>query len=116
MVADRLLPTTSTYRCGLDRREALRRARPAVVLVGPAMPCLALAAHCRFRNCTHELEPACAVQAALDAEAIDPDRVDSYRKLMLEQRSLRDQQQIDGYRAGSAPAGPLARMARKKGR
>ena len=37
----------------------------------------ALAQHCRFRDCRHEGEPGCAVQAHVDA-----DRLDNYKKLM----------------------------------
>jgi len=41
----------------------------------------ALAAECRFRDCRHEAEPGCAVQAALTAGTLDTRRLDSYRKL-----------------------------------
>lgn len=41
----------------------------------------ALAAQCRFGDCAHAREPGCAVRAALDAGALDPARLDSYRKL-----------------------------------
>lgn len=37
---------------------------------------------CRFRDCRHEDEPGCAVQAALAEGSLDPDRFESY----LEQR------------------------------
>jgi hypothetical protein len=37
---------------------------------------------CRFRDCRHEDEPGCAVQAALAEGALDPARYESY----LEQR------------------------------
>jgi ribosome biogenesis GTPase len=36
---------------------------------------------CRFANCAHDGEPGCAVQAAADGGAIDPRRLDSYRRL-----------------------------------
>lgn len=42
---------------------------------------VALAARCRFRDCSHEAEPGCAVQAAIAAGDLDPRRLDSYRKL-----------------------------------
>jgi len=44
----------------------------------------ALAANCRFRDCQHEREPGCAVQAALAAGQLDPDRLAHYRKLQDE--------------------------------
>ncbi len=44
----------------------------------------ALAAQCRFADCAHETEPGCAVLAAAQAGDLDPDRLASYRKLLLE--------------------------------
>jgi ribosome biogenesis GTPase len=43
-----------------------------------------LAESCRFRDCSHESEPGCAVLAALAAGTIDRKRVDSWRKLQRE--------------------------------
>ncbi len=43
-----------------------------------------LTGHCRFRDCSHETEPGCAVLAAEAAGVIDPDRLRSYRKLRAE--------------------------------
>jgi len=45
----------------------------------------ALAAGCRFSDCTHRTEPGCAVQAALAAGTLAPDRWQSYAKLQREQ-------------------------------
>ena len=45
-----------------------------------------LAAQCRFGDCTHAVEPGCAVQAALATGAVSPDRWESYRKLLGEAR------------------------------
>ena len=50
----------------------------------------ALAAHCRFRNCTHGSEPGCAVQAALADGRLSKDRLCSYRKLRTELAYTRD--------------------------
>ena len=44
----------------------------------------ALAAQCRFADCAHETEPGCAVLAAELAGDLDPARLASYRKLLLE--------------------------------
>jgi ribosome biogenesis GTPase / thiamine phosphate phosphatase len=44
----------------------------------------ALAAACRFADCSHGREPGCAVQAAIDGGDLDPDRLASYRKLLRE--------------------------------
>ena len=45
----------------------------------------ALAAGCRFRDCTHRAEPGCAIQAALGDGSLDFDRWQSFQKLQREQ-------------------------------
>ena len=57
--------------CGRRRRRNLRRRRGA----GGA---------CRFRDCAHETEPGCAVQAALADGSLDAGRWRSYVKLQRE--------------------------------
>ncbi|PZN93676.1 MAG: ribosome small subunit-dependent GTPase A [Hyphomicrobiales bacterium] len=42
---------------------------------------------CRFRDCTHEHEPGCAVQDAVKQGRIDPDRLTRWRKLGLENKA-----------------------------
>lgn len=44
----------------------------------------ALAAGCRFRDCTHHAEPGCAVKEALAAGTLSSDRYESYLKLRSE--------------------------------
>jgi len=44
----------------------------------------ALAAACRFRDCRHQGEPGCAVDAAIDAGELDPGRLDGMHKLERE--------------------------------
>lgn len=46
-----------------------------------------LAPGCRFRNCTHTHEPGCAVLAAVAAGALDPARLERWRKLTTENRA-----------------------------
>jgi len=46
----------------------------------------ALAASCRFTDCSHEEEPGCAVLAAVEAGTLDPARLARYRKLVAEDR------------------------------
>jgi len=43
-----------------------------------------LAARCRFRDCQHEGEPGCAVQAAIDAGDLDAKRLVNYKRLAKE--------------------------------
>lgn len=51
----------------------------------------ALAAQCRFRDCRHDAEPGCAVRAAIEAGALDPDRFANYLKLRDEVAGAADQ-------------------------
>jgi ribosome biogenesis GTPase len=44
-----------------------------------------LAKNCRFADCRHESEPGCAVQAAIAAGTLDPDRLRRQRKLAAEE-------------------------------
>lgn len=39
---------------------------------------------CRFSDCQHESEPGCAVRAAIQSGALEPGRLDAYRKLQRE--------------------------------
>ncbi len=50
--------------------------------------------HCRFRNCKHEQEPGCAVQAAIAAGELDPIRLESLKRLVAEEARL-EQEQIE---------------------
>lgn len=43
-----------------------------------------LASRCRFADCSHRLEPGCAVQAAVDSGRLDARRLKSYRRLAHE--------------------------------
>jgi ribosome biogenesis GTPase len=45
-----------------------------------------LAPLCKFRDCTHAHEPGCAVQAAVAAGTLDPERLSRWRKLSHENR------------------------------
>lgn len=50
----------------------------------------ALAQGCRFANCTHKIEPDCAVQAAIAAGKLDPARLTRWAKLISEDRANTD--------------------------
>jgi ribosome biogenesis GTPase / thiamine phosphate phosphatase len=45
----------------------------------------ALAARCRYRDCSHSTEPGCAIRAALQDDSLPSDRWESYGKLQREQ-------------------------------
>ena len=46
---------------------------------------MALAARCRFSDCSHRSEPGCAIQEALEDGSLEFDRWQSYQKLQREQ-------------------------------
>ena len=47
-----------------------------------------LTAQCRFRDCRHDAEPGCAVQAAIAEGTLDERRLDHYRQLAAELDAL----------------------------
>jgi ribosome biogenesis GTPase len=63
-----------------------------------------LAPQCRFRDCTHAHEPGCAVQAAVAAGTLDPDRLARWRKLQDENAAKRPTQT-----GGAGKSGPRRR-------
>jgi ribosome biogenesis GTPase len=46
----------------------------------------ALGAACRFADCKHGSEPGCALRAALEADELEPERLESFFKLQREAR------------------------------
>ncbi len=48
--------------------------------------------HCRFRDCKHDQEPGCAVNAAIDAGELDPARLASLERLVAEEAALEAEQ------------------------
>ena len=60
--------------------------------------------HCRFRDCKHDREPGCAVQAAIEAGELDPARLASLERLVAEEAALEVEQTKQ------------ARLADKRGR
>lgn len=80
----------------------------------------AIAARCRFRDCSHEAEPGCAVREAVAEGRIDAARVESHRKLALE--LARQAQRRDGTAARAERARwkvvskALRRLPRERGR
>ena len=49
--------------------------------------------HCRFRDCKHDREPDCAVQAAIADGALDPARLASLERLVAEEHALEEEQE-----------------------
>jgi ribosome biogenesis GTPase len=49
-----------------------------------------LLGHCRFRDCRHDREPGCAVQAAVERGEVAPHRVALMHALIDESKAVRD--------------------------
>ncbi|MCD9004653.1 ribosome small subunit-dependent GTPase A [Luteimonas sp. XNQY3] len=73
----------------------------------------AIAAQCRFRDCTHGNEPGCAVWEAVDAGTLDPGRLGSYLKLRDELAGAADQ--LATRMAQKAESRPSGKPAPKTG-
>jgi len=76
-----------------------------------------LAPQCRFRDCTHQGEPGCAVQDAVDRGELPVERLEHYLKLHAEARSyeIRQDEHIrrKGERAFSKRIGSDMKLIRK---
>lgn len=73
----------------------------------------ALAESCRFRDCRHQTEPGCAVQAAIETGALDPQRLLRWRKLQREDRH--NSESVAQARARSRKLGKLHAHGKKRG-
>ncbi|MHB8107695.1 MAG: ribosome small subunit-dependent GTPase A [Candidatus Cryosericum sp.] len=59
-----------------------------------------LAGRCRFTDCTHTVEPRCAVLAAVDDGSLNEDRYRSYMKLQREVQRLQRFQELREHTRG----------------
>ncbi len=104
LAGDQLMRTQALRRDGKGRHTTvtreLHRVRDGWVIDGPGLRGVGLdgadgldmtfadigdlAAACRFRDCQHDTEPGCAVQAAIGGGALARDRLDSWRQLQAE--------------------------------
>lgn len=75
----------------------------------------ALAAACRFSDCTHKNEPGCAVRAAIESGALPAERLLRYEKLRREARFSDDPAAYLHRRSQAAKGSARARRS-KKGR
>ena len=66
---------------------------------------------CKFRDCTHENEPGCAVREAIRNGSLDPERFESYKKLKAEAKY--SENEID-YRKQKQAWEKALRMGDKK--
>lgn len=72
----------------------------------------ALALRCRFRDCAHGAEPGCAVQDAIDAGELSPERYRSYGKLKREALIAERRASEHGRRDARAEARGWGKMGR----
>jgi ribosome biogenesis GTPase len=72
-----------------------------------------LAAACRFRDCRHEEEPACAVRAAVEEGALEAARLASFHKLGRELRYLETRADVGLQQAQKARWKSIHKQARK---
>jgi ribosome biogenesis GTPase len=68
-----------------------------------------LSASCRFRNCTHQMEPGCAVRAALASGDLDAARLNRWQKLLRE--DLHNSETLAEARARSRAFGKIGKSA-----
>jgi ribosome biogenesis GTPase len=72
-----------------------------------------LARSCRFRDCTHEREPGCAVRAAVEAGELDAARLRSLHQLAAERAALRRRTDEGAAREERRRWRAIARAAKK---
>ncbi|WP_244310038.1 ribosome small subunit-dependent GTPase A [Leptospira mtsangambouensis] len=78
-----------------------------------------LSLNCRYRNCSHENEPGCAVQKAISENSLDPKRLESFLKLKKEYKYLEDRQTMKASaieKANWKSISKLAKNIKKNGR
>lgn len=77
-------------------------------LLGAFADIAVLGEACRFRDCTHDTEPHCAVRAAVDEGRLHPDRLTNYLRLarelahtreQIDERALADRKRADRVQA-----------------
>jgi len=73
----------------------------------------ALAAACKFTDCTHTDEPDCAVLAAIAAGTLDAKRLRSYQKLKREQKFLAHRHQSQARPENSASEKEIGRKLKQ---
>ena len=72
----------------------------------------ALAASCRFRDCTHQGEPGCSVQTAISGGELPTERLDDWRK--LEREAVHDQERRHERHARERQFGRMVKAAGKR--
>ena len=71
-----------------------------------------IAPECRFRDCRHDMEPGCAVKAAVEAGTLEADRLDSYLHLLRERAAMQGQQDVRAAQARTRQARSISKILR----
>jgi ribosome biogenesis GTPase len=74
----------------------------------------ALFEQCRFRDCTHNSEPGCAVKQALDDGSLDRKRYQNYLKLQKELKHLSTRKDIKAQRQNNRDFDKMVRRVLKE--
>jgi len=69
-----------------------------------------LASLCRFKNCSHENEPGCAVLAAVENGTLDSSRLESFYKLKKEFSYIADRQSMKPGAVEKARGKPISKL------
>jgi ribosome biogenesis GTPase len=72
-----------------------------------------LSAQCRFRDCAHDAEPACAVRAAVEAGTLAPDRFEQWKALEAEAAAAEARADVVEQRRKARQFGRMARDAQR---
>lgn len=72
-----------------------------------------IAAGCHFRDCRHDGEPGCAVQAAIEAGALDPSRLEHFHRLEREAAALEARKNVTAAYAEKQRWRALTKEARR---
>ncbi len=73
----------------------------------------AIALRCRFKNCTHESEPDCAVQEAIRHGNLDPGRYKNYTRMKREARYLETRMEVSAQLAEKRRWKDIARLQKQ---
>ncbi|XDD56017.1 ribosome small subunit-dependent GTPase A [Leptospira sp. WS4.C2] len=71
-----------------------------------------LSLNCRYRNCSHENEPGCAVKKAISDDSLDPKRLESFLKLKKEFKYLEDRQTMKASAIEKANWKTISKLAK----
>lgn len=72
-----------------------------------------LASNCRFKNCSHENEPGCAILKAVNNGTLDSGRLESFYKLKKEFSYMADRLTMKPSAIEKARGKPISKLVKK---